>query len=520
MAQSGVFRLVLHDERFDKFFTASDYLRQRLAEVQKKRAAAGHSNPQPTFTDLERTHILYLRAVYRPFASVACEYIRVKSSGDASTLGPSGGTAVFTFPTYGHFTSDMAFHVRFKDVGTARPTIGGDNASPRYRFCAYPGMRLFRQVTFKSDETLIDDYTRDEVSFVNKFMISADRRRGWDRGMGQADLRTAEFFNNNGYSGVVTYREGLQTPKFLHSGAELWVPLQFWMCGDAANALLNDLVPNSQRTIECDLAPLHEIVEAIDQNSGQSLPFPFLSPSGNPEDTPFDRLGVQIDLYVNNIFVNPEVHDLFASRVGFSLIRVHRRQRKILNKSLDNIRLDQLKYPAEYLYLGFRDRANLEDFDHWHLFGRARQRSEADSLLTAAAIWNAALGICQLVCRRAKEVDTLEPIVQNLKLTAHGVDLYPDLPASFFNTYMPQRYFAGTAVVSPQDTSVYLASFCLYPGQFNPSGYYNLSAGRELYLSYRADDVDTSSPAELVVSMSALNFLVRKGDKACLRYAL
>lgn len=509
MSQSGVFRLVLRDERFDKFFTASDYLRQRMAEVREQRTLAGCRNPQPTFVDLERTHILYLRAVYRPFASVACEYVRVKPSGDAATLSTSGGTAEFTFPIYGHFTSDMVFHVRFSDVGTANPTVGQDaNASPRYRFCAYPGIRLFRKVSFRSDETLIDDYLSDEVSFVNKFMVPADRRQAWDRGMGQAVLRTAEFFNNNGYTGILPFREGLQTPKYLHESQDLWVPLQFWMCGDAANALLNDLVPNTQRTIVADLAPLNEIIQAVDQNSGQ------------PVALPFDRLGIQIDLYVNNIFVNPEVHDLFATRVAFSLIRVHRRQRKMLNKELDSIRMDQLKYPAEYLYVGFRDRANPDDFDHWHLFGRARKRTAATQLLAPAAIWNTALNLCQLVCRNAKEVDTLDPIAQSFKLTAHGIDLYPSLPSSFFNTYLPQRYSAGTAVVAPQDTSAYLATFCLYPGQFNPSGYYNLSAGRELYLSYRADGVDTASPAELVVSMSALNFLVRKGDKVHLRYAL
>jgi len=184
--------------------------------------------------------------------------------------------------------------------------------------------------------------------------------------------------------------------------------------------------------------------------------------------------------------------------------------------------MDQLKYPAEYLYVGFRDRKNLQDFDHWHLFGRARARTQATSLLAPAAIWNTTLDICQLVCRQAKEVDTLDTIADRFKLTAHGIDLYPDLPASFFNTYLPQRYFAGTAIVAPQDTSAYLATFCLYPGgkNGNPSGYYNLSAGRELYLSYQASTVDTVQPAELVVSMSALNFLVRRGDSVSLRYML
>lgn len=516
MSQSGIFRLVLRDERFDKFFTASDYLRQRLSQVRKKREADGHLNPQPTFTDLEKSHILYLRAVYRPYASVACEYIRVKPSGDSAVLSPSGGTAEFTFPIYGHFTSDMVFHVRFKDIGAPNPYVKSGSGppalanpdAPRYRLCAYPGIRLFRRVSFRSDETLIDDYVSDEVSFVNKFQIPADRRVAWDRGMGQAETRTAEYYNNNGFSGVLTYKEGLQTPKFHHPAQDLWVPLQFWMCHDAASALLNDLVPNTQRTIVAELAPIDEIVQAIDQTSGEVIPLPF------------DRLGLQVDLYVNNIFVNPEVHDLFASRVGFSLIRVHRRQHKMLNMSSASVLMDQLKYPAEYLYVGFRDRVNLKDFDHWHLFGRARKRDKATALLTPGAIYNSTVDACQLVCRSAKETGSLDPIAEEFKLTAHGIDLYPNLPSSFFNAYLPQRYFGGTTVVSSLDSSAYLATFCLYPGQFNPSGYYNLSAGRELYLSYHADTVDTESSAELVVSMSALNFLVRKGDKVHLRYAL
>lgn len=511
MSQPGVFRLVVRDDRFDKFFTASDYLRQRLGQIRKDREEKGFKNPQPTFTELERSHILYLRAAYRPFVSVACEYVRVKPSGDAAVLSTAGGSAQFVFPIYGHFTSDMVFHVRFKDVGTDNPTISGDpaqNPSPRYRFCAYPGMRLFRRVAFRSDETLIDDYIRDEVSFANKFQIPSDRRAAWDRGMGQAEVKTAEWFNNNGFTGCMMYKDGMQTPKFLQESQDLWIPLQFWMCNDAANALLNDLIPNTQRTIVADLAPLGEIIQAIDQISGEVVPLPF------------EKLNLQVDLYVNNIFVNPEIHDLFATRVGFSLIRVHRRQMKILNMATASILMDQLKYPAEYLYAGFRDRANSENFDQWHLFGRARTRTDSTELITPGAIWNADLGMCQLVCRTATETSSLDPIVSNFKLTAHGIDLYPNIPASFFNTYLPQRYFAGTTVVAPEDTSAYLATFCLYPGKFNPSGYYNLSAARELYLTYGSESISSENAAELVVSMSALNFLIRKGDKVHLRYAL
>ncbi len=505
MSQPGVFRLVVRDQRFDDLLTASDYLRYRLTTVRAEREQKQLQNPQPTFTELEKTHILYLRANYRPFVAVACEYVRVTPSGDAAALTKSGGTVEFKFPIYGHFTSDMVFHLVFKPVGTETPVAAdvGVAGSPRYRYCAYPGMRVFRRVEFRSDETLIDDYSRDDVSFVNKFGIPADRRVAWDRGMGQGEVRSGEYFINDGFTGVLYYREGLQTPKFYQPSQDLWVPLQFWMCGDAENALLNDLIPNTQRTIRASLAPLQEILQAQDQN-------------GEIIDLPVDRLGFQLDLYVNNIFMNPEVYDIFASRIGFSLIRVHRRQSKILTLATERVLLDQLKYPAEYLYLGVRDRANLDNFDQWHLFGRARPVD----VQGIAGFYNQQLQMCQLVCRSVMETGTLDPIIQKFKLTSHGIDLYPQLPGSFYNTYLPQRYFAKTTTVTPSDTSVYLASFCLYPGMVNPNGYFNLSAGREFYFSYESDSIDSTQQAELVVSMSGLNFLVKDGDTVRLRYTV
>ena len=109
-----------------------------------------------------------------------------------------------------------------------------------------------------------------------------------------------------------------------------------------------------------------------------------------------------------------------------------------------------------------------------------------------------------------------------MTLTAHGIPLWPEnMPASFFNSYLPQRYFKNTSMVTPMDTSALHFPFCLYPGQHNPSGYYNLSAGRELELTYDSGDkISQAEPAEIYITMSALNFLVRKGDKILLRYSM
>ena len=514
--QGAIFKLVLRDERFDKFFTASDFLRRRLDAVRAARAAAGEPDVQPTFADVERSHLLFVRAAYRPYVAVASEYARVKPSGDGvGHLGPSGGSLQFTFPAFGHFTSDIALHIRFRAVGDPAAVGPATADVPLLRYCALPGVRMLRRVELRSDSVLVDDYTPDDVIARSKFFVHADQRGGWDRCMGQQEQREAVYLAN-GFTGSVLYRDGPQTPKQYQEAFDICVPLDFWFCRDAAQALLNDLIPNTQRTITVELAPLGDIVAAL-------VPDPDAPGALKASPLPFGRLAFEADLYVNGLYVNPEIHDIFASRVGFSLIRVHRRQVNQVQSARDAFLLDQLKFPAEYLMVGFRSRALAADFDRWWLMGTLRARSAATALVVPAAVWNPALGMVAVVARSAVEVSTLETFIDTLGVTAHGIELFPPMPGIFFNAYMPTRYPGSSMVTSPLDTSAFLVNFCLYPGRHNPSGYYNLSAGRELYIQYTlrpsATDIGNGN-AEMVVSMSALNFIMRRGDHLALRYQL
>jgi Large eukaryotic DNA virus major capsid protein len=79
------------------------------------------------------------------------------------------------------------------------------------------------------------------------------------------------------------------------------------------------------------------------------------------------------DLWINNVFVNPEIHDIFIKRIGFSLIRVHRRQYIRDNKATDNLLLNQLKWPIETIYCGFRPTGNIDVtspnlLDSWNIY--------------------------------------------------------------------------------------------------------------------------------------------------------
>jgi hypothetical protein len=502
MSQAGPFHILTLDDRYDKYFTASEFLHKRLYDIAIERKARGG---KPSITDIEQTHIFYMHGIYRPFVAVACEYMHVKHSGGNNVLGSGGNIIEFKFPNYGHFTSDIVFHVKFADVGSVSQINNVSNTNPRYYFTNYPGIRLFRRVSFCSSEYTIDDYTSDDVNFINKFEIGADQRVGWDRSMGQQELRCAEYSSIQGHTGVFFYKEGMQSANLFHGGNHLWIPGHFWFCKDASQALLNGFLPNSQRIIKVELAALNEIIQSCDRD-GNSIPLPI------------NKLNMQIELYVNNIWINSEVYDVLSAHVGFSLIRVHRRQVKILNSAQNLVLMDQLKYPTEFMYIGIRDLANAKSFLHWNLFGRALVRSDNNRLLAPAMHWN--INSWELVCRAATEVTTLEPIVESITITAHGIDLYPPLPVSFFNSYLPQRFFHNTGIVCADDSSAMLISFCLYPGMFNPSGYYNLSTARELYICYSSTKINPFTPAELIVSVSSPNFLIRNGDKCELRYAL
>ena len=501
MTQSGVYKIILRDDRFDGLLRASDLLLQRLKEIREKRLAAHEPNPLATIADISKDHVMYVGTLYKPFVSVATEYVRVRPNGDATSfLNAKGGSIRFVFPMYGHFISDMVLHVKISPVGSLTAT------SPYYRYCAFPGIRLLKNVAFYSDETLIDDYTRDEAMTYSKFFIDTNHSLGWYRAVGQQTPQVASSFNPAGYTVLTTFADGAQTPATYQGLLDMWVPLQFDFCMDAARALPNDLITASQRVIKMDIAPITDMLFAYDINM-------------NPIILPVSQLQIDLNLYVNSLFVNPEIHEIIASRIGLSLIRVHRRQTAQTTLSKQSILLNQLKYPIEYIMFGFRDINNLNDPDQWYLMGTPFPVTSASQFLVPIAYWNGVAN--QLAIRTAKNITSLENLVDlGLSFTTQTVEIYKDKPLQFFSNYMPLRYMGYSGIRSPTDANMGLISECLYPGNFQPSGYFPSSAGRELYLSYNSSLISPALTTEYLVFACTLNFLVRKGDKVLLRFSV
>lgn len=165
---------------------------------------------------------------------------------------------------------------------------------------------------------------------------------------------------------------GPQTPRLVQPPLELWHKFQYWFNGDISQALTAANLPPSQRQLNVTFASAAEILHEecnlflrVDRTalvaSGATRPFPTV------EYLPYMQYGgistvtiAVCELYVNNLFVNEEVHDIYIKRVGFSLMRAHRLVSMTVSQpGTNSVLLQQLKWPVEYMFIGVQPKLNM-----------------------------------------------------------------------------------------------------------------------------------------------------------------
>ena len=526
MSTGGIFTLITNDGKQDRMLMATALLSKRLQNIRQTRAEQGASDTNPTLSDIEKTHVLFMNAHFKPFAAFGSEYNKVPVSN--ATLGTK---VQFSIPQFGDFFSDMAIHIKFTApttsiTGADAGSVGADVAL--YRWCEWPGERVLQRVSIDVNGNPLDEYYPDTYNFHRQFHVSEDKLVGWHRNMGQ-ELPKQGYFAYNATPAALAgdaddivatparatlaIRDGHQTYKPAHSDLDLFVPILFWFNTDPRLAIPSVAIPYGQRFLNIDLATKEQLLRVIAnpaQIAGSTLTNPTVT-------TPTIA---NCDLYINNIFVNPDIHDIFIARIGFTLIRVHRRQVNNVNKATDSILLQQLKWPIETLYIGVRPTANQtvnptvvapatqdaitdSQMEDWHRYGQVSNSVEdaADYAGVSADF----------------HLKSETNHITNLTVTAHGIDLYSTIPAQFFNSYIPYQ-FGGWNIRTPTDPGVFMITFNMYPGTYQPSGHINVSRAREFYLAYNSTLVNSENPADLVVVAVAINFLLISDGSAVLRY--
>ena len=660
MSAGAVFKLIANDGKADRMIMATKLLNQRIKDVMCARKRAGKADITPTLVDLERTHILYVNAHFKPFAAIGYEYNKVRPQSGNPSL---GGGVTFSIPQFGDFFHDMVCRTRlssFRGVAGVTPTQGagtggggvfpfnlrnaaGAAAPGTYynivdafgqiivagnattaatpvaysnfvRYCEFPGNRLFHLVKFDVNGNPLDAYDEMIPTMLEKFCTPPNKRTGHDRLVGQevpltgysglcsalvsdADLantpagitrnsagqsnQTVSLFSanaaalgsavagttvlgasqisplNNTASGsqydvsrkLQQIVNGPQTPKPVQAPLEVWNKLRFWFNDDVRLSIASVSIPFGQRFISIDLnqqALLAYEFPSIYLETITELPAglpPFPASNRVKTYTPiFQKLGVtpidieKMELYINNIFVNPEVHDIYIKRIGFSLIRVYRQHTPRCNQdSSDEKLLSQLKWPIEYMFVGLRPTWNIKDvttgtggvvtggnqnqWRDWHRLTRMVDAYCDEPMLAEMPASSVVAALASSIGQVIPDQYYLPvPTVDSLTLTSHGIVIFDGFTDTFFNQYMPFHY-GGPALVTPDDPGALFVNLALFPRSYQPSGHLNISRARETYLKWTTSYVSAKTPADLFAVAVAINFLLITDGSAVLRYS-
>ena len=504
MTQGGLFKLILKDDRFDQFFRLTESLRNT------------------TYGSLKRSHLLYISHDYKPFVAFASEYIKVKPTGDSTgAITRETNVLRFIFPVFSHYTSDIVLHLKIQSVGSyalfsASSPLDPTTANPLYQFCPYTGLRVCKKVSFYSDSVLVDEYNIDDAIMYHKFFVKESHQDGWKACHGQQIPKKATMMGN-GCTQTLEISDGHQTPKLYHEELEMFIPLQFWFCKDLSSAIPNHFIPTSQRTILIEMNTIENIIQTfINPQDDNGVNDDILT----PVSLPISKLNIEAELYVNGIYLDNSIYDLVTS---------HTKQKNILLQKEDSIILHNMRFPTEYMMIGFRNRQNTIDFNRWFLMGTPKVHPTNNYksfwvFPTCVNITGSANFSLRL--RLATEFTTLENFVDTLNLSSYGLDISPVLPTQFYNCYIPLRYADQSLTVSPHDNSVFLLTFAHYIGKKDFNGYFNLSTNRELYITYKFKSSHQfvqsyqANQAEMIISMTAINILYRNGDRLALKFSV
>jgi len=557
MSTGGPFKLITNNGKSDAMMLATDYLNARLAAIYNRKVATlvkahNMANPGykistkyllehwkdfemrtgtsrntllPTLHEIEQTHILFMNAHFKPFVAIGYEYLKTKCVTNCYW----DGCAEFTPDQHGDFVADMAFRVVLKNLSAINPNLSEvdpDNpptVSERVKYADLPGHRFFKSLSLKINNNPIDEIGPEEYNEFYNFHVLPDKQASWEKCMGQ-EVPIKCYLTPNPFGQF--YREvrhisnGAQTLKAVHTSLEMWIPAIFW-CRDFRTAIPNVALPYGSLKLFARINSVTNLAAAV--NNGTA--------GVDGEFVPFNAPDISAcELYVNHIFMNPEIHDIFMQRIGFTLIRVHKRQEQLVSDQIGHVLLHNIKYPIEFMSVAFRPPANEESIDYWHKNCILTKPGDdgTEPICMAGAQFNTSTQECNLIANEAV-LRFESPVITSLGVSAHGIDLFKPTSPTFFSHYTPYQYGKGT-LASPKDNCLYFIPFNLYPGIYQPSGHLNTSRARELYINYESDFIGQlpdgevnkklRNKAKLIVIVSCINFILYSQGSGVLRFAV
>jgi hypothetical protein len=76
MSTGAVFALIANDGKQDKLLLATEYLQKRIIAIKTAKSRdPSITDTSPTIAEIEKTHIFFMHAHFKPFVAMAMEYL-------------------------------------------------------------------------------------------------------------------------------------------------------------------------------------------------------------------------------------------------------------------------------------------------------------------------------------------------------------------------------------------------------------------------------------------------------------
>ena len=534
MAAIGYFNLIINKGKEDLLINNNDTL---IKNIKK--------NPNEPLKAVLKTHDLLIHSKFKPFVNSGYEYQKVKSKGDYLF----GNSVYFSIPQYGEFINDVVANVRiskaeFEEKNIPKPGDSEENnyyprngenwngepgnysytlfnhfnepvSSNSYcnliSYCEFPGERIFEKVAFSVNGNPLDEYCYNVASMMRDMTIPENKLTGYRKIIGQNEI--------------------LQTPKFAHEKTNLWIPLLFWFCKDVSVAFPSVAIPSGQRFIHFNIAKSDKIF--------QETPYLYIVQTRIENGkTYYDKRAWKttsnldvtlelLELYANNIFVPPEIHEMYINNITTSLIRVYQIHKMNLKKER-LINLNQIKWPAEFMIIGFRPDWNVSldnpnYWRSWHRFSRSFEievdkESNIQEITFSDTGSNNKLRNLNKISYNLipfKEKYYLDfPIINRLILKSQKIEIH-DHESIFYESIHTRKF------IRQPNNGLMLIDFRLSKNEEktdqNPSGSLNFSRNRKVELCWTSD---FTNPVELIVTCQSLNMVIVSNGSASLKFAV
>lgn len=471
---------------------------------------------------------------------------------------------------------------RYCDIA-GNTILPGAAAQNFVRYCEYPGVRLFKKTWFEVNSTVLDTYTNMSAITIAKKRIMPHKLQAWKKLVGQetpsesySDLVTiagaSQFaspivgVNNiagqtdaaSASASVSSYKvrrefySGPQTPQATQPAQNWWTPLWFWFNTDVHLSIPSAAIPFNNRYIKFVLAQQSEIVFtapgnlfyelSVEQITDADTTAPGTSTAvainginrytrripqlatGSVVDT--TQQIKNMSLYINNLFIDPMVHEMYIKRIGFSMVRVHLEQVTQMNTGIAQDLMNMFKYPVEYYFVGAQPTGNSTGNNQWRDWHRFESITEeyvdnVDRGLTYNWVATSTSATLQpMNVQRSLGRDTVlvkSQCLDTIKVYVNAIELYKEESGIMFTTYIPYNFGENT-ISTLYDDGIHMVNFSAIPGIYQPTGHFNISRANQFYTQLTSQIASSSNPVQVYYVAKAINFLLIAEGSATLRY--